>query len=89
MGTQTDTDTSNSILYVAWQRSYPNGGDWLDLPSPDPAPVTVQLPTGFAASRAYDLVTRTDVPLYQLGNGQVTYEVADNPVALLVTVGCH
>jgi len=89
VGTQSDTDTSNSILYVGWQRSYPNGGDWLDLPSPDPAPATVQLPAGFAASRAYDLVTRTDVPLYRSGDGQVTYEVADNPVALLVTVGCH
>ena len=89
VGTQSDTDTSNSILYVGWQRSYPNGGDWLDLPSPDPAPATVQLPAGFAASRAYDLVTRTDVPLYRSGDGQVTYEIADNPVALLVTVGCH
>jgi hypothetical protein len=35
------------------------------------------------------LVTRTDVPLYRSGDGQVTYEVADNPVALLVSVGCH
>lgn len=73
-----------------WAGSHKSGfNSLLALPSPDPAPVTVQLPAGFAASRAYDLVTRTDVSLYRLGDGQVTYEVADNPVALLITVGCH
>jgi hypothetical protein len=84
VGTQSPCDVSNSILYVAWQRSYPDSGSWLALPSPDPVPVTVQLPPGMIAQQANDLVTRTSVPIYSTGDGQVIVDIADNPVALSV-----
>ena len=84
VGTQSPCDVSNSILYVAWQRSYPDSGSWLALPSPDPVPVTVQLPRGMIAQQANDLVTRTSVPVYSTGDGQVIVNIADNPVALSV-----
>ncbi len=83
IGTQSPGDVSNSILYVAWQRSYPDSGSWLALPSPDPVPVTVQLPPGMIAQQANDLVTRTPVPVYSTKNGRVIVDVAENPVALL------
>ncbi len=54
-----------------------------DLPSPDPVPVTVQLPPGMIAQQANDLVTRTPVPVYSTKNGRVIVDVAENPVALL------
>jgi hypothetical protein len=84
VGTQSAGDVANSILYVAWQRSYPTTGDWLNLPSPDPVSVNVQLPTGVIPQQAYDLVTRRSVPMESSDDGRVIINVADNPVALLL-----
>ena len=83
VGTQSPSDAANSILYVAWQRSYPTAGSWLALPSPDPAAVTVQIPAGMIAAQVYDLVTRASVPSCS-SDGQVVVDVADNPVAVLL-----
>jgi hypothetical protein len=82
MGTQSLADATNSIVYVAWQRSYLTAGDWLTLASPDPAQVTVRLPANTSAQRAYDLVTRESLPLEMLDDDLVIIPVADNPVAL-------
>jgi|GEM_PF-3019455 len=87
VGRQSDSDAANSILYVAWQRSYPNMGNWLALPSPDPVSVAVQLPPGLIAQQAYDLVTRSAVTILSTNDGQVIVDVADNPVALLLVPG--
>jgi hypothetical protein len=84
VGTQLPSDPANSILFVAWQRSYPSAGSWLALASPDPAPVTVQIPTGMIVAQAYDLVTRASVPSCSSDDGQVIVDVADNPVAVLL-----
>jgi hypothetical protein len=84
VGTSSPSDITNSFLFTCWQRSYPTSGDWLNLPSPDPVPVTVQVPSGVAAQYAYNLNSRKNVPITVSG-GQVTFNVADDPVALLVT----
>jgi len=84
VGTRSPCDLSNSILYVAWQRSYPDSGSWLALPSPDPVPVTVRLPPGMIAQQANDLVTRSPVTIDTTDDGQVIVDIADNPVALSV-----
>ena len=88
VGTRSETDVANTILYVTWQRSYSTQGDWLSLPSPDPVPLTVQLPAGWSACGAHDLVTRADVPIEISEDGQVLYEATDNPVALKVAPDC-
>lgn len=83
VGTSSPSDTMNSFLFTCWQRSYPTSGDWLNLPSPDPMPVTLQLPSGVAARYAYNLNSRENIPITVSGS-QVTFKVADDPVALLV-----
>ena len=61
-------------------------GSWLALASPPTANVTVQLPSGYAATTAWDLVTRTSVPVTVSGT-TATYPVSDDPVSLAVTPG--
>jgi uncharacterized protein (TIGR03437 family) len=84
VGTSTPGDTANSVLFTCWQRSYPASGNWQDLPSPSPVPVTVTLPGNVAAQYAYNLTTRVRVPIGVV-DSQVTFNVADDPVGLLVT----
>jgi hypothetical protein len=92
VGTQSPGDAANSILYVAWQRSYPASGDWLNLPSPDLVSVAVQLPPGVVLQQAYDLVTREPTSIGFSDDGLVIMDVADDPVALLLipaeSAGC-
>jgi hypothetical protein len=85
MGMRSPIDTANSILYVAWQRTFPTTGSWLALPSPDAVPVTVGLPPGLVAQRAQDLVTRAPVRFQSSKDGRVIVNIADNPVALWLT----
>jgi len=84
VGTASASDTTNSMLFTCWQRSYAASGNWQDLASPGAAPVTVTLPGNLAAQYAYNLNTRARVPISAVGS-QVTFNVTDDPVGLLVT----
>jgi hypothetical protein len=67
----------------ASQPAGPPRGTWLKVPSPAAAPVTAQLPPGYTATKAWDLVTRAKVAVKVSGN-TATYAVADDPVCLQV-----
>jgi hypothetical protein len=56
---------------------------WTTISSPPAANVTTQLPAGYAAIDAWDLVTRNEVPFTTSGT-TATYPVSDNPVCLEV-----
>ncbi len=56
---------------------------WTTVASPTAANVTAQLPAGYAAIDAWDLVTRDEVPFTTSGT-TATYPVSDNPVCLEV-----
>ena len=80
-GRSSSTDTQNSFLFMAYQRSY--GAVWTSLASPPAVPITVNLPPGTGAQAAWDLVTRQPVS-FSISGSTVTYAVADNPVALKI-----
>jgi hypothetical protein len=61
----------------------PPRGEWLKVPPPVAVPVTAQLPPGYTATKAWDLVTRAKVPVTVSGSA-ATYAVADDPVCLQV-----
>jgi len=51
--------------------------------TPPAVNITVQLPSGYTATKAWDLVTRAAVPITP-GTGTVTYPVSDDPISLAV-----
>jgi hypothetical protein len=80
-GRSTSAESRNRVLFVCFQRTYAaKDSDWLAA-NPKPALVHVQIPPGFAAEGAIDLVTRKDVPV-TTENGVVSFKVSANPVAL-------
>jgi hypothetical protein len=75
-------DSANSILFAMWQRSY-TSGTWATLASPDPTPVTVQIPALLSVVAVLNLDTRTPVAYTAFGQ-QITFTVADDPIELLL-----
>ncbi len=84
-------DTSNSIAYVLWQRSYSpimcqlnvTVACWGSLPQPPAADTTVSIPSGEQVSQVINLVTRAYVPYSQTGSS-VVIPVSDDPIELML-----
>lgn len=74
---------SNSILFYAWQQS--NSSTLFNtLASPTPAPITVTIPLLMSVVKVVDTVTLNPVAFTQTGTS-VTYNVADDPVEMVLT----
>ncbi|MBN2455381.1 MAG: hypothetical protein JXB29_02400 [Sedimentisphaerales bacterium] len=86
IGRSSILETKNSVLFVTWQRTWTTGS-WVTMSSPPAASATIQLPDGFIARRAWNLITREDVPITQDGNN-VVYNIADDPVMLQIHYEC-
>ena len=56
---------------------------WVTIAPPGASNVTTQIPAGYVATTAWDLVTRASVPVTVAGN-MATYPVSDDPVSLAV-----
>jgi hypothetical protein len=83
-GTTSNIPSSNAMLVNAWQRSIVSSSgssSWLTLTSPQPVPVTVQIPAGMKPVSATNLTLRSDVPFTTSGS-KVTFNVTDDPVSL-------
>lgn len=75
-------DSVNSDLMTLWQQSM-TSGTWATLASPSLAPVTVSVPAGLNVVAVLDTVTRNLVN-YSVAGQQITFDVSDNPVELLL-----
>ncbi len=72
----------NSILMVAWQRTFPEGnGKWKEVPSPDAAPVQLRVPLKMRVVRVWNLVSGADVA-FTSQNRSLNYSVSDDPIAV-------
>ena len=88
-----DGSSQNSDMFAVWQRSYTpcatpgnNCGDattWMLQPSPAPAPVTVSIPSGMSLTQLINATTREAVA-YTSSGQQITFQVADDPIEILV-----
>lgn len=77
-------DSANSDFVAVWQRSYaPANPGWGSLPSPSPAPLTMNIPTGMNVAQILNLSSRATVPFTTSGQ-QVTFNVSDDPLEVLV-----
>lgn len=76
---------SNALMFVVWQRSVVANltDSWLALPSPQPVPVTIQIPNGTKATVATNLSTRANVP-FTVSGLNVTFNVTDDPVSVML-----
>jgi hypothetical protein len=77
-------DAANSEMLALWQRSYvASGGQWGTLSQPQPAPVTIAIPTGSSVVKVLNLDTRQAVS-YTTAGQNITFNVSDDPLEVLV-----
>ena len=77
-------DTANSDFVTVWQRSYAAASPgWAKLASPPTAPVTLSIPLGMFVKQLINLDTRAPIAFTTAGQ-QVTFNVSDDPVEVLV-----
>jgi hypothetical protein len=75
-------DSSNSILYYTWQRTY--GTKWASVASPASVPVSVSIPAGMTVTSVKDPVTGAAVS-FNVSGTTLSYQVADDPLEVLLT----
>jgi hypothetical protein len=77
-------DAGNSEILALWQRSYvASGAQWGTLSQPQPAPVTIAIPTGSSVVKVLNLDTRQAVS-YTASGQNVTFNVSDDPLEVLI-----
>jgi hypothetical protein len=77
-------DSSNSDVFVLWQRSYPTAGArWATMAQPGNRPVTVSIPKGWSVSQVTNLDTRNAVS-YTVSGQQIKFAVSDDPIEVIV-----
>ena len=85
--------TMNSEVFAVWQRSHTacdaalsNCGyvdTWLTQPSPDAAPVTINIPSGMKVTEVVNLTTREPVN-YTTSGQQITFNIADDATEVII-----
>jgi hypothetical protein len=83
IGAGSATDTVNSVLYFTWQQTYVTSGNWYQMTSPPAVPITITIPSGTTVAKVVDSVTLSAVS-YTLSGTSLTYNVADNPIEVLL-----
>ena len=84
-------DSSNSIAYILWQRSYSpimcqlnvTVACWGSVPQPPAANTTVSIPSGEQIYQVINLVTRAYVPYTQTGSS-VVLPISDDPIEIML-----
>jgi hypothetical protein len=83
IGAASSTDRVNSVLYFTWQQTYVTSGNWYQMTSPPAVPITITIPSGTTVAKVVDSVTLSAVS-YTLSGTSLTYNVADNPIEVLL-----
>lgn len=86
LGREKAPPKKDTLLLMAWQRSYPPdpvNDLWTELPPPAPGSATVRLAPGERVVDAVNLTTGDAVPTTHTGH-QATFPVTDDPVMLRV-----
>jgi hypothetical protein len=86
LGTRASKDKVNSVLFFAWQRSYPApnpNSPWLKLSSPGSVMVQLAIPKGMNVVTVKNTVTRSGVSFEQNGTA-LNFQVADDPVEIAI-----
>ena len=77
-------DTSNSDIFIVWQRSYTAGAArWAQMAQPGSGSITVSIPAGWKITQVTNLDTRLAVS-YTSASRQITFALSDDPIEMIV-----